>query len=301
VTIDWEPKAGVTLIPATMWGGQPFIWFRSRNGGEVRITLSMNGWRQSLNDALSAVQAAKVDAELTADLVAVGKRAAAMYPLSHTEVVLEIGDPEPIVALPHPTVPDPTLPPGKQWIVLFTQNPGGATNLRKAVTAQYPQVQTVLTTPQGKDDQGRPLQNAPLWYAKIAPPTIPYAVLLKSGDSGAVAVRMGDVYVTEAQVLGWLAAKPIDRVTYVYEKDANPVPPGVAVALATINEGGEIIATEFEDDTVDGTGETPDQYKVALAAAKKEGVPALVIESDGEAIKVLKNPTTTEQVLEAIE
>lgn len=95
----------------------------------------------------------------------------------------------------------------------------------------------------------------------------------------------------------------VARVTYVYEKDSNPVPPGVAVALAEINkETPDIIATEFEDDTRDGTGEVPDQYAVALQAAKDEGIPCLVVEDNrGEVLRVVRAPTTQEQVEEALQ
>lgn len=87
-------------------------------------------------------------------------------------------------------------------------------------------------------------------------------------------------------------------VTYVYEKDQNPVPSPVLVALNTLNRTG-LIATVFEKDTKDGTGETPEQYKVPLAAANAAGLPALVVTAGDKVIRTVKAPATAEAVLEA--
>lgn len=87
-------------------------------------------------------------------------------------------------------------------------------------------------------------------------------------------------------------------VTYVYEKDETAVPAPVKAAINTLNKQG-IVATLFEDDTVDGTGETPEQYKVPLAAAKEATLPALVVTAGSKVIRVVKNPKTEAEVLEA--
>lgn len=89
----------------------------------------------------------------------------------------------------------------------------------------------------------------------------------------------------------------IDTATYVYEKNQNEVPAAVASGLSKLNEKG-IRATKFDQDTVDGNGEVPDQYKTALEAAKKAGLPSLVALSKGKVRKVVKDPKTEEQVLE---
>lgn len=99
-------------------------------------------------------------------------------------------------------------------------------------------------------------------------------------------------------------SKTPNRVTYVYEKDSSLVPPGVAAALAKLNKqsidaGGSLVASELEEDTVDGSGQVPDQYKEALQAAKNVGLPALVIEYPTGAPKTIKNPKTEAEVLEA--
>jgi hypothetical protein len=92
------------------------------------------------------------------------------------------------------------------------------------------------------------------------------------------------------------------RVTYVYEKDQSTVPRPVALALQKLNDAspGGCIATEFEEDTVTGDGTVPEQYKLALAAAKKEGLPALVVEVGGKVVKVVRAPTTAKQVEDAV-
>lgn len=93
----------------------------------------------------------------------------------------------------------------------------------------------------------------------------------------------------------------IDRVTYVYEKDANITPRPVAYALQRLNtEYVAVVATEFEEDTLDGTGDIPDQYKVALEAARKAGLPALVIQAGAKVVRVVKDPKTEQQVMDAV-
>jgi hypothetical protein len=51
---------------------------------------------------------------------------------------------------------------------------------------------------------------------------------------------------------------------------------------------------------VDGDGEVPDQYAAAIEAARKAGLPALVIMAGGKVLRVVKAPTTAEQVTEAV-
>lgn len=96
----------------------------------------------------------------------------------------------------------------------------------------------------------------------------------------------------------WPAHSKPDAVTYVYEKDDGEVPPAVKVALSTLNSRG-ITANPFDDDTRDGDGEVPDQYKVPLEAANKAGLPSLVATAGKKVVRVVKSPTTVEEVLEA--
>ena len=97
---------------------------------------------------------------------------------------------------------------------------------------------------------------------------------------------------------GGLAVKA-DSVTYVYEKDDTAIPAAVYSALDQLNRRG-VVAAPFDDDTTDSTGETPEQYKVALAAAKTAGLPALVVTAKGRVLKVVRDPKTAEAVLEAV-
>jgi hypothetical protein len=90
------------------------------------------------------------------------------------------------------------------------------------------------------------------------------------------------------------------QVTYVFEKDQTSVPPQVAAELQRLNAAGLAIATEFEDDTVNGLGVTPLQYKTALDAARAVGLPALVVQTGGTVTKTVKAPTTAAQVAEAL-
>lgn len=91
-------------------------------------------------------------------------------------------------------------------------------------------------------------------------------------------------------------------VTFVYEKDLHVVPPPVLAAFNKLNRQG-IIANPFEDDTQDGTGDVPDQYKVPLAAALAAGFPdkpVLVVTAGAKVLRVVKDPKTEAEVMEAV-
>lgn len=92
-------------------------------------------------------------------------------------------------------------------------------------------------------------------------------------------------------------AKPT-AATYVYEKDQHAIPAPVMAALDKLNRQG-IVATLFEQDTTDGTGETPEQYKIPLAAAKEAGLPSLAVTAGARVVRVVKDPKTEEAVIEA--
>jgi hypothetical protein len=90
-------------------------------------------------------------------------------------------------------------------------------------------------------------------------------------------------------------------VTYVYEKDVTAVPVPVLVAINRLNREKKVVASHFEVDTKDGDEQVPDQYKVPKAAAEEVGLPALVVTAGEKVLAVVKDPKTTEQVLEAVE
>ena len=97
---------------------------------------------------------------------------------------------------------------------------------------------------------------------------------------------------------------PLPQATaavYVWEKDQAAVPAAVATALQRLNnDGSGIVASDFDQDTVTGTGTVPKQYAVALEAAKKAGIPCLVVLAGEQVVRVITKPTTEAQVLEAV-
>lgn len=124
-----------------------------------------------------------------------------------------------------------------------------------------------------------------------------YVVGLLMG--GVLANGLPSINLPSWNVPSILAPSKVTAATYVYEKDAGTPPPGVLAGLSTLNAQG-IIATTFEEDTTDGTGETPAQYKLAKEEATKAGLPALVIQAGDKVIRVIKAPATDSHVLEAI-
>ena len=136
----------------------------------------------------------------------------------------------------------------------------------------------------------------------------------KSDKTGVhvLALSHGDTLILHRVTVGGVPDDPFDppilppnlkpnQVTFVFEKDETSVPRPVAAALRSLNDDSSgIVAAEFEQDTVDGDGQVPDQYKIALAAAREAGLPALVVQSGDVVVRVVRNPQTAEQVLEAI-
>lgn len=94
-----------------------------------------------------------------------------------------------------------------------------------------------------------------------------------------------------------IAPAKVDRVTYVHTPKAS-LPSGVLAGIAELNTKG-ITATNFPEDTTDGNGEVPDQYRVPLEAARKSGVPSLVVAAGDKVLRVIKNPTKKQEVLDA--
>jgi hypothetical protein len=90
-----------------------------------------------------------------------------------------------------------------------------------------------------------------------------------------------------------------DAATYVYEKSQHAIPSAVLSGLNKLNRERKIVATLFEADTKDGSGDTPEQYKAPLAAATTAGLPALVATAGATVLNVAK-PTTEAETLEAV-
>jgi hypothetical protein len=90
----------------------------------------------------------------------------------------------------------------------------------------------------------------------------------------------------------------LTAAVYIHEKDDTPVPSAVRAAISQLNAQG-LLATEHEEDTTDGTDDVPAQYKLALEAAKKAGLPSMVFLAKDKVAKVLKDPQTDTEILEA--
>ena len=87
---------------------------------------------------------------------------------------------------------------------------------------------------------------------------------------------------------------------YVYEKDDSAIPAYVTVAINRLNRERKIVATLLEDDTTNGDGEIPAQYRLALEAARKAGLPAVVALAGGQVIRVTPAPASEAAVMEAV-
>lgn len=91
--------------------------------------------------------------------------------------------------------------------------------------------------------------------------------------------------------------KKVTQVTYVYERTESTVPGSVQTLFRQLNGRG-VLATAVDDDTITGTGQIPEQYRVAFAAAKEAGLPCLVVQSGDVVLKAVRSPTAAD--LEAL-
>lgn len=96
-----------------------------------------------------------------------------------------------------------------------------------------------------------------------------------------------------------VVAPTATAAVYVFEKSDGGVPSGVQTAFNALNRKG-VVATLFDVDTVDGAGQVPAQYAAAAPAAQAAGLPCLVVSGGGKVLRVVKSPTTAEQVLKAV-
>lgn len=94
-------------------------------------------------------------------------------------------------------------------------------------------------------------------------------------------------------------SKPPTLVAYIYESNETRPAPHVAEALRKVRERG-IDTASTDDDVQDGDGNTPEFVKPAIKAARKHGLPALVILANEQVLSVSDVPATVEGILEAV-
>lgn len=91
-----------------------------------------------------------------------------------------------------------------------------------------------------------------------------------------------------------------NRATYIYESRQGAPPPPVLAALSKLNVPGGFVASAIDQHVLTGKGQIPVQYYSALEAAKKAGIPCLVIESASGVLRVVKSPQTAKDVTDAV-
>jgi len=87
-----------------------------------------------------------------------------------------------------------------------------------------------------------------------------------------------------------------DRAVVVYESEGYTVPPFVQSVL---RDSG-IDSIVIDQDVVTGDGKTPESVAAAIAAAQKNGLPAIVLLNGLKVLTVFDVPATAEQLQEAI-
>ena len=90
-----------------------------------------------------------------------------------------------------------------------------------------------------------------------------------------------------------------DTVAVIYESSDTIPHPYVTGALGILQADG-LQTRIFDKDVVTGTGQVPEYLKNAIREATKNGLPALVVLSKGNVIKVQDLPKTESEIIEAV-
>tara|TARA_R110000824_G_scaffold44144_4_gene128602 strand:+ start:263 stop:628 length:366 start_codon:yes stop_codon:yes gene_type:complete len=90
-----------------------------------------------------------------------------------------------------------------------------------------------------------------------------------------------------------------DTVAVVYESSDIIPEPYVTGGLGSLQADG-LQTRIFDKDIVTGTGQVPKALKDAIEAASRNGLPALVVLSNGKVIKVQDLPKTASEIIEAV-
>ena len=90
-----------------------------------------------------------------------------------------------------------------------------------------------------------------------------------------------------------------DTVAVVYESSDIIPEPYVTGGLGVLQADG-LQTRIFDKDVVTGTGQIPKPLKDAIDAASRNGLPALVVLSNGKVIKVQDLPKTASEIIEAV-
>ena len=93
------------------------------------------------------------------------------------------------------------------------------------------------------------------------------------------------------------SVRPPDKAVLVYESE-NYTPP--AYALDELSKSG-LEARVVDKDVVTGSGDTPADVAPAIDAAKKKGLPAVVLLRGATVVKVFGLPGTAEELREALQ
>jgi len=102
--IEWTPREDTTLIPARLWGGQPFLLFAARQPGTYTIHVTLHAWRNNLDAAVDAVRrAALIDQDLFQRLESLASDLRSRYPVRSGSITVTVAGQLP---------PDPPQPPG---------------------------------------------------------------------------------------------------------------------------------------------------------------------------------------------
>jgi hypothetical protein len=110
-TIAWAPRDNTTLLPARLWGGQPFLLFSGKTPGRYTITVTTHAWRANYDAVVDAARrSGAVDQDTFQRLASLQTDLRFRYPLRTASCDVEVAGVPPIDPPDPPKPPDPPPP-----------------------------------------------------------------------------------------------------------------------------------------------------------------------------------------------
>jgi len=180
--VSCQPSEGVSLLPASTWGGQPILMFLAPKDGEYEITISLNGFVRSFVDAQDKAQAAQVDEETLAAYRSLHTKLVTKYPYALARHKITVGKPE----------PPPPPPVDKVQILIIEETsqrrpPYGDLYIELRRSDTLRDVELYIVDRDGKTPDGKPLPNIAGYVAQIKG-NLPYLFVIGevSGTRGEI-------------------------------------------------------------------------------------------------------------------
>jgi hypothetical protein len=166
-SVTCEPERGVSLLPATTWGGQPILMFMATDEAQYEITITVNGFVQAFKVAFDQARNSQVDSKTLELYRSLDSVLVAEYPRSHASHKITVGQPKP--------EPDPPVPPDKVQLLLIEETgdrrpPYGDLYIQLRRSETLKDTELYIVDRDGRTPEGRSLPNIRSYIDQMSHP-----------------------------------------------------------------------------------------------------------------------------------